>query len=64
MSTYKAMGKTSYNFVTSFEICYSWSNLHNLSCHISACCDKGFFSQKVNAVCAYVNACLANTQYC
>ena len=27
----------SYNFITSFEICHSWSNLHNLSCHIRSC---------------------------
>jgi hypothetical protein len=65
MSTYRA-AKHSYNFVTSFEIFNSWSNSHNLSCYIKACCDVAIniSSAKKQVRCVCVNACLANTEYC
>lgn len=39
MSNY-IVAKHSYDFVASFEIFNSWSNVYNLSCYISACCQK------------------------
>ena len=40
------MVNRSYNFVTSFETFDSWSNLYNLSCHISTFSNRKYDQQK------------------
>ena len=40
------MAKHSYDFVTSFETFDSWSNLYDLSCHISNFSNRKYVQQK------------------
>ena len=40
------MVSCSYNFVTSFETFDSWSNLYDLSCHISTFSNRKYNQQK------------------